>query len=477
MMNSACVDTEDENQAQESQIIICCEKYLLNKSLTKDEKTLLRPFLSALGRVQEVRKTIKSAKLELQSDNTKRSLKLLLGSLSKLREYIQLIGSELEDEQFRIFSRILASEYCKIDFLYAFIMIGLNKLKVSIEALNETVTFATFAELSETVLSVNYLKSLVYVFNGKYKSAIRQYRFTFLLAKNYKNQPLMIKCQLGEAISLFMQGKREKSMKRIEYLTRSAEKNKNFADYLVAMGEMADFFYALGLPEIAYPLYSEALQLAVDTKGFGWKVKSLVQNMKRANAASAIMGYAPRPSTEISVMLDKAYNLKNVEDYNEAITEIANFNQLFYKPFEHYTQIIADKKQREKDAKSSNPLLHTDPEIKWKSTWTPFTEIHESLKDTFTCLKFQEIYQNKRTLIIVYSDLGILAFDVRLKEKIEGNPENYSVRLNAHARVKIERPDVILREMFLLRAVIKVEKAAHIKIIRGIPIFFSQMQI
>ena len=81
---------------------------------------------------------------------------------------------------------------------------------------------------------------------------------------------------------------------------------------MIALTDSGDYFLALGFPEIASNLYSEALECAVDS-GRKWRYKPLISKMKKAYMASSLIGTETRPSGDISVLIDKFHEIKNFD--------------------------------------------------------------------------------------------------------------------------------------------------------------------
>ena len=79
--------------------------------------------------------------------------------------------------------------------------------------------------------------------------------------------------------------------------------------------------------------------------------------------------------------------------------------------------------------------------------------------------------------IVSHYELGLLGIKLKTSENIVGIAENYSLKLKPTAKVKIYEPDEILRDSYLIRAIIEVTEKNKCEIVYTLPSFFKQLGI
>jgi len=365
------------------------------------------------------------------------------------------MGAKLVEKNYQFFEKLIASEISKTIFLKAYILISLNKVVSALDSLDETALFATISRLPNTVLSINYLKGLLYIFNSFYNKAIGQFEFNYKLAESLKVEKnlaeiLKLKAIIGESITSFLIDQQAEALEKVAYVTNKFK--PSFENLMVALIDSGDYFLAMGFPEIASNLYSEGLECAIDAK-INWKYNFLLSKMKKAYMSSALLGEDARPTNEISLLIDKFHDLKDTETFNELMIELASFTNKFYEPFKFFTK---DKRKL-----------------------VGYYDLPDEFKETWHCVKIQENpVTNRTTLIGFREEIGLIAFDVQLDSNLEGVPENYSIKLKQTAKVRIDPPESAVETLYLIRAVVKIgNQDRDIEIKRKIPIFFSQMKI
>lgn len=455
------VDEDQELQARldkDREFLLICEKYIQNKHLTKTEQDEISAIEDALSEIQKTRKIIQTAKKVLMETKYRRTLALLKKANDKLNSHFQLMGAKLQqnEESYNYFERLMASEISKILFLRAYVLIENNKISVAMSALDQAALFATMARFSETVLSINYIKGILYIFNGKYQKAVEQFDFNFKMASVLPINPnlaetLQLKAIIGGAITNYLTGHPERAFEQIDQ-TNNSLKAESTANLMTALIDSGDYFLTLGFPEIASNLYSEALECAIDTKK-EWKFGFLLTKLKRAYMASALVSLKSRPSGDISVLVDRFHQLEDVSKYNELMADLAIFTNKLYEPFVHFTQ-------------GQRKLIS-------------FHDLPKEFRNEWDCVKIQQNPKSKKTLLIGFKeDLGLLAFEVDLPTELDGTPEKYYLKLKPSAKIRIERVDHERESMFLIRAIIRIYNLKRdLEIIRKTPVFFKQMQI
>ncbi len=335
-----------------------------------------------------------------------------------------------------------------MEFLRGFLLISIGNISSALEALDRTAIFSTIVHNWRTGLTINYLKPLIRVFHGFYSAAIKQYDFTNQLAEAYNERKLMLKCEIGKALALFLENPENKNqaISIIEELSEF-KIEQNLEEGMIVFSELGDYFLALGHSQIAISLYDQSLEMSIDGN-FEYKIPTLIDKLKRAYIATILSGYTTE-TINVDVLFNKAYKLKNVEKYNEQIKQFHDFNELFYTKF---------------------PLL-TGKKI------FSYLNLDAKLKDYFKVVKIQPMANGKTLFAALHTELGLLGFLVFGDYQLSGVAENYSLKLKKTAKVRIYTPNKELKEKYLIQAIIEIKNKEFIDIIYNLPIFFQQMNI
>ncbi|MBD3350301.1 MAG: hypothetical protein GF364_02335 [Candidatus Lokiarchaeota archaeon] len=443
---NVCIDDIDGKDETTARIQNLCNNYILSKKVDElDEIILMLPLLDD---IKKSRRYLAAAKESLKEDQTEQAIKSLKAATNQLMNSLQLAGSILPKNQYSIFQKVVTNELSNCEFLRAFLYIGLDKLDASIEALNATATYATIGRTKRSAMAINYLKALIFTFNGLYDDAIEQYRFTEALATNYAaSKQLILKCSIGRAITMFLAGLESESLELINKINNETQEG-NLENAIIVFQELGDYFYAIGNPKISIALYREALECAVDSDNFKWKVNSILNNMKRAYMNAMLEGLIYDDTTNVDSIIDQAHELKNFDDFNDAIGQLAEFNAMMYRDMEY--------------TKTGETI--------------DYFKLDEHMREKFDVVDILEGGGNKTVLIAFNKNIGLIGFRTKLKMKLMGMPENYTVVLLKNAKVKIIKPSPKLKAKYLIRAIVAVTQE-HIDIDRNIPVFFAQMNI
>ncbi|MHA1474109.1 MAG: hypothetical protein ACTSRX_00330 [Promethearchaeota archaeon] len=454
---SANIEKEKKKEIsnEEKKLLKICEDFIQKKTISKENRKLIEPYKFGLEEIKKSRQFLKKAKHELSKNDFRLSLKNIRLANEKLNRVFQLMGAKLVEKNYQFFEKLIASEISKTIFLKAYILISLNKVVSALDSLDETALFATISRLPNTVLSINYLKGLLYIFNSFYNKAIGQFAFNYQLAEALQVEKnlaeiLKLKAIIGESITSFLIDQQAEALEKVAYVTNQFK--PSFSNLMVALIDSGDYFLAMGFPEIASNLYSEGLECAIDAK-IKWKYNFLLSKMKKAYMSSALLGTDARPTNEISLLIDKFHDLKDIETFNDLMIELASFTNKFYEPFKFFTK---DKRKL-----------------------VSYYDLPNEFKEKWHCVKIQEDPDTNRTTLIGFrEEIGLIAFDVQLDSNLEGVPENYTIELKKNAKVRIDPPESARETLYLIRAVVKIgNQDRDIEIKRNIPIFFSQMKI
>ncbi len=447
-------EKESEVLDQNRKVVQLCEAFIRGKKISEKDAKTLKPFKKSLVKIKSGRGQVKLAQEAMMKSDYKLTLKILRRTNEKLSRLFQLMGTKMQEKNYQILEKILTSEISKLVFLRCFVLIASNKIISALDALDQTALFATVARLPETVLSINYLKALLYIFNSYYNRAIDQFKFNYELAQNLHVEPhvaeiLQLKALIGNCITNFLLDQQSEAFTIMKKGMKGLTK-KSLPSLMQALLDSGEYFLAMGFPEIASNLYSEALECAIDAKK-KWKYAYILRKMKEAYMASALIGAQNRPSADISVLIDKFHDLKDVDTFNDMISQLATFTNKFYEPFQHFSK---DKRKK-----------------------THFYDLPDELKKEWQCVKIHEHPETDETVLIGFSeDVGLVAFTVLLDRTLEGVPENYTLQLKNSAKVVIEKPNEVDLTSFLIRANIRIfNEEKDLEIVRKIPIFFKQM--
>jgi hypothetical protein len=283
-----------------------------------------------------------------------------------------------------------------------------------------------------------------------------QYNFTEELSDIYEDERLRLKCAIGKAIALYIEGDERTTAMGIMEEISNMDLEKNFLDAIIVFSELGDYLLSLGHSQIAANLYNEALEISIDYK---LKVRSdlLIEKLKRAYIATVLNGFSAEDIMvdKLDVLLDKAYSVKDVEKYNEQIKKISSFNILFYTKF---------------------------PYISGKKKIIPYIKLPKELQEDYLeVVHFQKVKnddKNSKFLFIVsHYELGLLGVLIKTKENIIGIAENYTLKIKPTAKVKIYNPSADLKDTFLIRAIIEPTEIDQCEIIYSLPSFFKTINL
>ncbi len=273
--NENCEEVDDASE----ELLRISLKYIQKQKISSRDLEHVATMVPLLDEMIKGKEYIKIAKSSLQEDHD--AIGTLRTAKDNLMYTLQKAASVLSKINYDVFQKLVCSELSKCEFLRAFLFIGNGDINAALEALDATATFSTMAQISNTVLSINYLKALVYLFNYMYIESIDQFYFTHNLAVNYSAPPLLeLKCEIGHAIAQFLSGLQSESLESIDKISTSIEKG-NLEDALIVFQELGDYFYAMSNPRIAITLYDEALECAVDDPKLEWRIDIILDKLKK----------------------------------------------------------------------------------------------------------------------------------------------------------------------------------------------------
>ena len=432
------------------------EQYIENQNLTASKEETVTSIMYFLENLKISREYVNKAREAIIKNESKDAVSFLKKGNGFLVSLLQLAAGKLTTvKDYEIVQQLICSEISKMEFLRAFLLVTLGRINTAIDSLERAALFSTIIQNYHTCLTLNYLKALILLFHGLYKEAILQYNFTEELSDIYNDEKLKLKCAIGKAIAIYIEGEdRETAMGIMEEIS-NMDLEKNFLDAIIVFSELGDYFLALGHSQIAANLYNEALEISIDYK---MKIRSdtLIEKLKRAYIATVLNGYSAEDIMvdKLDVLLGKAYSVKDVEKYNEQIKKISSFNVLFYTPF---------------------------PYITGKKKLIPFQNLPKELQDDYLeVVHFEKVKNedaNQYLFIVSHYELGLLGVLLKTKDNIIGIAENYSLKLKPTSKVKIYNPSDKLKDTFLIRAMIEPTQINQCEIIYSLPSFFKTLNL
>jgi len=434
--------------------ISIAEKYISNQDLSRSEEEQVSSIIKFLENLKIAREYVIRAREAIIKNISKEAVKYLKKGNEFLISLLQIGSGQLTKmKDYEIIEQLICSEISKMEFLRSFLLVSLGRINSAISSLERAALFATIIHNYKTCLTLNYIKALIYIFHGLYEDAIRQYNFTEELAEIYNDDKLKLKCSIGKAIALYLQGDDKSTAMAIMDEISSMDLDENFLDAVIVFSELGDYFLALGHSQIAANLYNQALEVSIDYK-LSFKSEILIEKLKRAYISTVLEGYSADDMVEkLDLLLDKAYTIKDVEKYNDQIKKISSFNKLFYTPF---------------------------PYITGKKRVIPFSKLPKELKEDYLeVVYFEKIAEKQDQFLFIVShyELGLLGIKVKTSENVTGIAENYTLKLKPTAKAKIYEPDETLKNDFLIRAIIEITQKDKVNINHSLPSFFKQLNL
>ena len=438
------------------QEIAICEKYIENQKLAGSDEELITGILNFLENLKISREYVKKARKAIEKHDSKKAVTFLKKGNGFLISLLQIASGQLNNlKDYEIVEKLICSEISKMEFLRAFLLISLGRVNDAIDSLERAALFSTIIHNHQTCLTLNYVKALILLFHGLYNNAVMAYNFTEELADIYNDERLKLKCAIGKAIVLYIQGEETDTAMAIMEEISTMDMEKNFLDTIIVFSELGDYFLALGHSQLAVNLYNEALEISIDYK---LKIRSdtHIEKLKIAYIATVLNGYSTEDIMidKLDVLLNKAYSVKDTEKYNEQIKKISMFNILFYTPF---------------------------PYISGKKKIIPFIKLPKELQEDYLEVvhfeKLEDAKTSKYLFIVYHYELGLLGIILKTDENVIGIAENYTLKLKPTSKVKIFNPSKELKDTYLIRALIEVVTKNECEIIYSLPSFFKALNI
>ena len=430
------------------------EKYISNHDLPQSERENIVGITKFLENLKISREYVIRARKAIIKSETKDAIKFLKTGNGFLVSLLQVASGQLTNmKDYEIVEQLICSEISKMEFLRAFLLVSLGRVNTAIDSLERAALFSVIIHNYKTCLTLNYIKALIYLFHGLYENAIKQYNFTEELADIYEDDKLRLKCLIGKAIAIYIQGKdRNAAMDIMEEISK-IDLDENFLDAIIVFSELGDYFLALGHSQIAASLYNQALEISIDYK-LSFKSEILIEKLKRSYIATVLVGYSAEDMIDkLDLLLDKSYEIKDIEKYNEQIKKISSFNLLFYTPF---------------------------PYISGKKKTVPFSKLPKELQNDYLEVVYfekSEDIQDQILFIVSHYELGLIGIKLKTSDNVTGIAENYTLKIKPTAKVKVYEPNEDLRNDYLIRAIIEITQKDQVQIKYSLPSFFKQLNL
>ncbi|MFX1327300.1 MAG: tetratricopeptide repeat protein [Promethearchaeota archaeon] len=430
------------------------EQYISNQPLSKTKEEKIFGITKFLENLKIAREYIVRAREAIIKSEQKDAVKHLKTGNGFLVSLLQVASGQLTNlKDYNIVEQLICSEISKMEFLRAFLLVSLGRVNAAIDSLERAALFSVIIHNYKTCLTLNYIKALIYLFHGLNENAIKQYNFTEELADIYEDDKLRLKCLIGKAIAIYIQGENKNAAINIMEEISKIDLEENFLDAIIVFSELGDYFLALGHSQIATNLYNQALEISIDYK-LSFKSETLIEKLRRSYIATVLDGYSAEDMVDkLDLLLDKSYEIKDVEKYNDQIKKISSFNLLFYTPF---------------------------PYITGKKKTITFSKLPKELKDDYLEVVYFEKskdYPDQILFIVSHYELGLLGIKLKTSEKVSGIAENYTLRIKPTSKLKIYEPDEDLKNKFLIRAIIEVLEKDQVQINYTLPSFFKQLNL
>jgi len=434
--------------------LVVAEKYIEGQKIPRSDEDKVYNIINFLENLKIAREYIKKSRNAIIKNDSKSAVKFLKKGNGFLVSLLQLASGKINKlSDYEIVEQLICSEISKMEFLRAFLLVSLGHINSAIDSLERAALFSTIIHNYQTCLTLNYIKALILLFHGFYQNSILAYNFTEELAEVYKNEKLKLKCAIGKAIALHIQGGEDDKEAAMSIMNEISNINlkENMVDAIIVFSELGDYFLALGHSQIATNLYNESMEMAIDA-GLNWKVDILIEKLKRAYIATVINGYQAQEIVDnLDLLLNKAYKIKDIEEYNKQIKKIASFNKLFYTPFEY---------------------------IKGKKKYIKYSALPDVLKEKYLeAVHFIKEGENQILFIVSHYELGLLGIRVTTDQNITGIAENYSLRIKPHTTMRIYDAESELKELYLIRAIIEMKEKEGVEILYSLPTFFKQLNL
>ncbi|MEX2683895.1 MAG: hypothetical protein Q6373_020155 [Candidatus Sigynarchaeota archaeon] len=343
---------------------------------------------------------------------------------------------------------LTALQIYKVTFFKAYVYLLHGDLLNAFTYLTETAYWGSQSHQDRAVLNAVYMKAMLFFFNFAdisdfYIKAIEHFEYARYLAEKVKDVEMQIKCLLAKAIASYEVERVEEVQDFIKMVQSLSMKNPDAA--ASAFSEMADYFLIFGKPQYSVFLYDEALEAAI-VSGQVHKNRSLIERMKKSYIIAGVrMNEIEKGGMHLDSLIDQSFDITEktkIDQYNEQVMQLAQFNSLMYEPFPH---------------------VYND--------WTPMTKVNDDLKGELELISIENQGEFKSIVVAYSSTLGLVGFVIPRKVELAGPPESYTLKLAKGASIKSRQVTGELFEEKLIRALIYTKNKDDAEFRRIVPPF------
>ncbi len=343
---------------------------------------------------------------------------------------------------------LTALQIYKVTFFKSYVYLLSGDLLNAFTYLTEAAYWGSQSHQDPAVLNSVYMKAMLFFFNfgdipDFYIKAIEHFEYARYLAEKVKDVEMQIKCLLAKAIASYEVEHPDDARDFIKMVQGLSMKNPDAA--VSAFSEMADYFLIFGKPQYSVFLYDEALEAAV-VSGQEHKNRALLERVKKSYIIAGVrMNEIERGGVHLDSLIDQSFNITEkakVDQYNDQIMQLAQFNSLMYEPFPH---------------------IYND--------WTPMTKVNDSLKGELELISIENQGEFKSTVVAYSSTLGLVGFVIPRKVELAGPPESYTLKLAKGASIKSRQVTGDLFEEKLIRALVYTKNKDDAEFQRIVPPF------
>ncbi|MBN2149903.1 MAG: hypothetical protein JW839_00525 [Candidatus Lokiarchaeota archaeon] len=416
-------------------------------SLDKKAAKAIEPYKEYLDNIKAHVAKLDEMRKHILDENLPSALNAVKQLDSDLIEDIIRARFDFKDE-YPFLYVLTALQIYKASFFKSYVYLLGGDLLNAFTYLTATAYWGSQSHQDQAVLNTVYMKAMLFFFNfgdipDFYIKAIEHFEYARYLAEKVKDVEMQIKCLLAKAIASYEVERLDDAQEFIKMVQGLSMKNPDAA--VSAFSEMADYFLIFGKPQYAVFLYDEALEAAV-VSGQGHKNRALLERVKKSYIIAGVrMNEIEKGGMHLDTLIDQSFDITDkakIDQYNEQVMQLAQFNSLMYEPFPH---------------------VYKD--------WTPMTKVDDSLKGELELISIENQGEFKSTIVAYSSTLGLVGFVIPRSVELAGPPESYTLKLAKGASIKSRQVTGDLFEEKLIRALIYTKNKDDVDFQRIVPPF------